>query len=150
MARQPSQYKRMPGKGSQLLIPAPYVYLLAIICPLVLLVRNQVRLWEGADHVLNVTNTGSTEQYKRFYFNEIQAVVLRRTPEWAVWNGVFATLMVMFGFFSGFANDIAARVGLGIPASVFMVALIANAILGRTCVVHIRTAVQTEQLFSLD
>lgn len=150
MARNPSPYKRMPGKGSQLLIPPPYVYLLAIFCPLVLLVRNQVRLWEGSDHVLNVTNTGSTEQYKRFYFKEIQAIVLRRTPDWTAWNGVFATLMTIFAFISGASDDIAARVASGIPASVFLVALISNIILGRTCSVHIKTAIQTEQLFSLD
>jgi hypothetical protein len=150
MARKPNPYKRLPGNGSQLMIPAPYIYLIALICPLVLFLRSRVRLWQASDHVLNVTYSNYTEQYKRFYFNEIQSITLRRTKEGMIWNLVFGTLTAIFGFGWAVSGELAAQIIFGILTGVFGTALLANAILGPTCVCHVKTAVHNEPLFSLN
>ena len=39
-------------------------------------------LWLGADHVMQLSSTGYTESYRRFYFRDIQAIFLvRRDPQ---------------------------------------------------------------------
>ncbi len=44
----------------------------------------QASLWLGDDHVLAVTGWRFTEDYKRYYYRDIQALALARTPRWAV------------------------------------------------------------------
>ena len=44
----------------------------------------QASLWLGDDHVLAVTGWRFTEDYKRYYYRDIQALVVARTPRWAV------------------------------------------------------------------
>jgi hypothetical protein len=41
-------------------------------------------LWTGADHLLSVKSTRFQEQYKRFYFRDIQAIVITKVPRWVV------------------------------------------------------------------
>ena len=41
-------------------------------------------LWLGDDHLLAVTGWRFTEDYKRYYYRDIQALVLARTRRWAV------------------------------------------------------------------
>jgi hypothetical protein len=44
----------------------------------------RVSLWLGDDHLLAVTGWRFTEDYKRYYYRDIQALVLARTRRWAV------------------------------------------------------------------
>jgi hypothetical protein len=44
----------------------------------------QASLWLGDDHLLAVTGWRFTEDYKRYYYRDIQALVLARAPRWAV------------------------------------------------------------------
>jgi hypothetical protein len=46
-------------------------------------------LWTGADHLLSVKSTRIQEQYKRFYFRDIQAIVVTRSPRWVISTPVF-------------------------------------------------------------
>ena len=59
MADAPAIYKKLPGVGSGALA--------------------RHRLWEGPDHLLVVTSWPSGEGYRRFFFRDIQAVVIRQT-----------------------------------------------------------------------
>ena len=44
----------------------------------------QASLWLGDDHLLAVTGWRFTEDYKRYYYGDIQALVVARTARWAV------------------------------------------------------------------
>ena len=45
-------------------------------------------LWLGKDHLLCIDSNGYSETYKRFYFQDIQAVSIRLTQRRQVWNWV--------------------------------------------------------------
>ncbi len=55
-----SEYKRLPGRKSGLL--------------------RRDTLWLGSDHLLFVRSSRFTEDYRRFYLSDIQALVLQRRP----------------------------------------------------------------------
>jgi hypothetical protein len=109
-------------------------------------------LWLGEDHLLAIDTSGYTETYKRFYFRDIQAFVLRQSRHWIVWGVVFGVLASAFGLFA-IVNPIGealARWILGCVAAVFLMALLLDLAAGPSCVCHVRTAVQTEELPSLN
>ena len=33
-------------------------------------------LWQGKDHLLSIDSSGYTEEYKRFYYRDIQAIII--------------------------------------------------------------------------
>jgi hypothetical protein len=112
-------------------------------------------LWLGRDHLLSIDSTGYTEEYKRFYFRDIQAVTLAKSKRRAVWNWVLgAPTAVCVG---GWGYDLVSSGGMGTAAivtgsivtSFFAVPLLINNLLGPTCVCHLSTAVQREELPSL-
>ncbi len=53
-------------------------------------------LWIGGDHLLSVTNTYGTENYHRYYFGEIQALVAHRTSSWVIGNIVLGVVTACF------------------------------------------------------
>jgi hypothetical protein len=98
-----SQYQRLPGRKSGLL--------------------RRDTLWLGSDHLLFVRSSRFTEDYRRFYLSEIQALVLQRRPignrrivEWvaigisilaaaalfltnhAVWGSLLSIVVVLYGW----------------------------------------------------
>ncbi len=98
-------------------------------------------LWISDDHLLLVKSTRVAEQYRRFYFRDIQAFLIRRKR------------------FSPTRNVLDAFLWLGV-LSIYLAhapvtALFGAAVLlykrfsGPYCVCHIQTAVQTEALPSL-
>jgi len=107
----------------------------------------------GPDHVLSVSGAGFSEEYKRFYLKDIQAIVIRRTSAWEVVNGIFGGLTALFllltvlGAFLGWS--VAAMVVDAFFMFLFSVPLLVNLVAGPTCVCEIRTAVQTERLYCL-
>lgn len=108
------------------------------------------RLWLGADHLLSVESTGYLESYKRFYFAEIQALIIRKTRMGFIVNVVLGVLTVLFAV-GAIANS--SENGLVIMFVIFLTicisALVINTLLGPTCTCHIKTAIQTERLFSV-
>jgi len=129
MSSQPQTYERLPGRGRQLLTIHS--------------------LWLGPDHLLSVSNSGYAQEYKRFYFSDIQAFLVRHTDVGKVWNILWSFLTAIF-----------ASISLGgplpevwwplVPTFFFLLCLQINLIRGPTCTSHIRTAVQTELLPSLN
>jgi len=113
-------------------------------------------LWLGRDHLLCVDSNGYTETYKRFYFRDIQAVILMATKRRAIWNWVLGAptaifLMLLLGTLSSSSDSrMAGIIAYTICGSVFAVPLLVNNIFGPSCICHLRTAVQTEELPSLD
>ncbi len=54
-------------------------------------------LWYGTDHLLLVESALFKEQYKRFYFKDIQSVAMHRTGIHWVWNFVWGAIALLFG-----------------------------------------------------
>jgi hypothetical protein len=103
------------------------------------------RVWLGEDHVLLVLTRGYVEVYRRFFFKDIQAFIVRQTQIGKIWNAVWGAGVAFFGFLALALNDVGTIVMLCLAAP-FAVALLINVILGPTCSFHVRTAVQTERL----
>ena len=116
--------------------------------------QSRASLWLGPDHLLCVDSSGYSETYKRFYFRDIQAVTMQESKRRTVWNVILAVPVVvsLAGLLTNLSstpmNNAAAIVWL-IFSVIFLVPLLTNNIFGTTCVCHLRTAVQIEELPSL-
>ena len=128
MPRSEKVYRRLPGRTSGFL--------------------SYGRLWLGPDHLLFVRTAFFAEEYKRFYFRDIQAIVTRRTELREILNAGFAFVAIVFGVMSIF-TDSGWQAFLLVMTAGFFVALIVNWLRGPTCVCHVRTAVQSEELSPL-
>ena len=129
MAKKPRVYQRLPGVGSR--------------------GSQRVRLWQGPDHLLFVASSALGERYKRFYFADIQAIVIRKTAGWLGWAIVLLAATGISGLIAAEVSEADGRIVMLSIAGVFFLLLIVHAALGPTCRSVIRTAVQTEELPSL-
>jgi hypothetical protein len=107
-------------------------------------------LWLGKDHLLSIESTGYTENYKRLYFRDIQAITVRKTELGKIWSLVFAVLGGLLGLFAAVSGQAILAGVLGTLAGVFLLLLIVNLATGPTCLCQLHTAVQTEALTSLN
>src|SRR6266550_3445601 len=80
MPRGERVYRRLPGREAGLL--------------------SYSRLWLGPDHLLLARTAFFSEEYKRFYFRDIQAVVTRRTERREILNVILALTAIVFGLLS--------------------------------------------------
>jgi hypothetical protein len=128
MPKTPKQYRKLRGRGATL--------------------THYVKLYLGADHLLQVFSTGFTETYKRFYFRDIQAITIRKTIVGKIVNAVLGAILIAFAAFALSTSDTAALV-LGSIAACFAGLLGINLAWGPTCTCYLRTAVQNEKLPSL-
>jgi hypothetical protein len=76
MASEISTYQRLPGKKKGFLI-------------------GHHTLWQGPDHLLQIYSRLGVEDYKRFYFNDIQAVTTRKTGVGTVLSFVLGVSTVL-------------------------------------------------------
>jgi hypothetical protein len=103
------------------------------------------KLWQGKDHLLLSESTGYAEDYKRFYFRDIQAVLMRPHNQRAVWNLVWGLLL---------AISLMPMATLGAKGAYFFwfctafftLCLVINNVLGPGCQCHLKTAIQTVEL----
>jgi hypothetical protein len=105
-------------------------------------------LWLGNDHLLCIDSNHFAESYKRFQFRDIQSITIRTTRRREFWNLVLSLLLLLsIGTLLNTSPGIYWWVGtitvLGVP-------LIFNNILGPSCTGYLRTAVQLEELPSLN
>lgn len=128
MTRASREYRRLPGRGRTLL--------------------GSSTLWLGPDHLLGVEGRGYSENYRRFYYRDIQAIVTGRTSRWIAMAGLFglAVALVAWAFF---ATSLELRPLWAIPAIPLLLLFIFNLLYGPTCVCRITTAAQTVRLPSL-
>ena len=129
MAENAQKYKRLPGKK----IGIFDIHFLRL----------------GEDHLLSVHSIRFQEDYKRFYFNDIQAFIIRKTRTGAVINLILglAELLLLIRAFYAWRDD---SIWIdGVIYAVILVLIGINCVLGPTCVCHIQTSAQTEKLPSL-
>ena len=120
-----SSYQKLPGRGRTW--------------------GGRSRVWLGADHLLLVLTRGYVENYRRFFFNDIQGIIVRRTKTANVWSVVWAIPGALCLAFMAALNGPASLV-MACLAVPFVVALVINLAVGATCACYIRTAVQTERI----
>src|SRR5205085_6722140 len=125
MAGSEKSYRLLPGKG--------------------VAAFQHVRLYQGADHLLQIASTGYSESYRRFYFRDIQAITIQKTNLGKIFNGIFGFLMALFGL-PAFDMSLGPAIAMWSIAGFFSLALISNIAFGPTCACYIRTAVQIERL----
>lgn len=148
----PNSYQRLPGTGFRRQAP-PWVILLLffVIGIFALLLRGrQVRMYLGDDHLLTVDWDGAKEYYKRFRYEDIQALTIRRTHEARLLNAVLGCLAgLLFVLALVAAGERGLMWFLIVLGSVAVLGLTINLILGPSCQCHLQTAVQNEELVSL-
>lgn len=131
------RYTRLPGKG---LRRQGFLAIVRIYCT----------LWLAQDHILSIDSRVFAEDYKRFYFRDIQAIITQRTNRGKVWNLIFIALIGLFMFIALRGEEtVTIILWLGV-AGIFGIALLINWLRGPTCTCQIITAVQQETLPSLD
>ena len=81
MTVEKSSYKRLPGKKKGFLI-------------------GYHTLWLGDDHLLQIYSRLGVEDYKRYYFDDLQAIVTRKTGSGRIQNIVIGALSGLFCLFA--------------------------------------------------
>jgi hypothetical protein len=134
MSKKQKEYKRLPGKGKSFVI-------------------GHSTLWLGKDHLLSIDSRRLSEDYKRFYYADIQSVITRKTAVGKIQN---LFLALFFGFFTllcMFTPEVWS-IFFGVLAALLLlpllIALLTSLLRGPTCICHLQTAVQTEKLPSLN
>ncbi len=111
-------------------------------------VGSRCRLYLGEDHILAVDNHLFSEDYKRFYFTDIQAVITRKTRRWIVEGAVVILVAAcMTGCSLLFLTRGNPLGGFWMGLSVMLVIyLLYHLVRGPTCACHVVTAVQEDLL----
>ncbi|HSY19496.1 MAG TPA: hypothetical protein VK815_14230 [Candidatus Acidoferrales bacterium] len=111
--------------------------------------------WLAPDHLLVVEVSGYVEKYRRFYFRDIQALIVQQTSLRLWWSlGLGACITVLLGILMlvtlGSSSADPATVGVFIAFMLCLgVPLLINILRGPTCTVSVRTAVQTQKIPNL-
>lgn len=124
------EYKRLPGRKGGFL--------------------GYKTLWMSEDHLLYVDSAGVRENYKRFYFEDIQAFIIRKTFWGKIHNTICILMILFFSRFWWKFSDTEALVFFCLfLLSPLVAILLYNLWAGPTCDCYIRTPVQTEHIKSL-
>src|SRR3954469_18983648 len=113
------------------------------------LASSAMSLWQGADHLLQIERDHYAESYRRFYFADIEIFTIRldnRRRNIAIVFGIVVAAMV---FLAVVLNTGGASIFFLCCAGFFMIPFIYNLVRGPTCIVHVTTAVQREELQSV-
>ncbi len=106
-------------------------------------------LWEGLDHVLSISGTRFHEEYRRFYYRDIQAIFLEKRPRagsW-VWSIILAALLILT-VIAAAQND-APYYWAAVILLLLIFAIRLEISLRRSCRCTIQTAVSREVLPAL-
>jgi hypothetical protein len=114
---------------------------------------NNYSLWMAADHLLYVKSTSFSEDYRRFYWKDIQAIVVSRTATRRNWNIVLGSICLLCAALSFSALVYwppAVSDGfvflMEVVGAIFAFYLLLNTLLGPTCRCRLHTDVQVEEL----
>ncbi|MBN2685923.1 MAG: hypothetical protein JXR40_11640 [Pontiellaceae bacterium] len=111
------------------------------------LIKRQ-RIWKGSDHLLAVTETGYTEEFKRYYFSDIQSFTILWSKSYVIWAillPMISLLVFALAVSSRDSSVIRTVVFTGAFASLFIIHLLR----GPTCKCWIDTGINHEYLFAL-
>ena len=146
MAKQPKEYRKLCGPalrrlGSGLALGGIGLALTGV----------RSTFWLGPDHVLSVDTEGTYQEfYKRFYYTDIQALIVRKTNSGKIGTIIFAVIALLLFASVFFITDAAGRIALAVVAGIFGLLALANWLSGPTCVCHLLTAVSCENVPALN
>jgi len=103
-----------------------------------------IRLYQAPDHLLEVHSSGYTEAYRRYFFQDIQAIFIEKT-RWGKIANVVVSVCGAFFLLLALVNG-AGWVAGAIIGGFFGLFFLINLIAGPACAVFIQTAVQRQQL----
>lgn len=134
MVKKEKEYRRLPGKGLKK-------------GSLISLHRIRASLYAGKDHLLCVYNSVYEEEYRRYYYKDIQAFVLRKTPRRDIWALVFF-LPALFSFYLFAFGDQETpwRIFYGSGLAFFSGLLAVDLFRGTTADCYLQTATSREPL----
>ena len=132
-----TKYRRLPGRG---LRREGFISVS----------RTYGTLWLASDHLLSVDHRLFAENYKRFYFQDIQAMITQKTNRGRVGNIILAILIGLSVLIAVGREGFEAKISWLIVAGIWGLILLINWLRGPTCSCHIITAVQRDTLPSLD
>ena len=110
------------------------------------------QLWLAETHVLYREIFGYREDVKRFYFRDIQAIVCTPTSGWKTCGWIAGWLLVFLvalGGFSAYAGYMVPFAIAWILATLMLVILLGNLVLGPSCTTTLYTAAAEAPLYSL-
>lgn len=125
MKKKEKRYKRLPGRT------------FSFIC-----VKS---LWMASDHLLYVLSWSISENYKRFYFDNIRSITVKETKvglKIGRFFGAVGIISVLPAIFTGTGWNIFFWVLVVIGLAMFVISLVK----GPTCHFYIETAAQTERI----
>lgn len=105
-------------------------------------------LWQASDHILHVEGTGFAENYIRFYFRDIQALIIQPTHTGKILTIILLSLMGISGLLALLPGD-EFDVFWWVVAGMLTALWIYNQIRGATCMCYVETAVNRYRLRSL-
>ena len=125
------RHKRLPGKATGL--------------------YRRVRLWLEHDHLLAVESNTYQESYQRYYFKDIQGILIRKTARGKILNGLVGVPTALAGLklMTIWHGDSLWVWFWGLIGGFLLVLLLGNIFQGPTCVTHIRDPDLTAKLPSL-
>jgi len=127
------EYRKLPGRGMKRRAFLD-------------IVRARAKVWMGKDHLLYQLSTGYTEDYRRFYYKDIQAVTIRKTKRFLIWS-LILPLLAFICANSGY-DDGPFRYAYWIAAAVFFLLFLIHVSLGPTCICRLHTHVSMEEIYS--
>ncbi|MBA3030921.1 MAG: hypothetical protein FP816_19200 [Desulfobacteraceae bacterium] len=101
-------------------------------------------MWKGPDHLLWVEGAVVMEHYKRFYYDDIQALVLIGNNDHHLWTFIWGSLMLLCGIIALSVSG--PPYGSGFFTIFWALLLVINLYQGPCCKVYLKTAVQQENL----
>ncbi|MDH3348539.1 MAG: hypothetical protein OEM02_10645 [Desulfobulbaceae bacterium] len=102
-------------------------------------------VWQANDHFLVVENNGYTQSYKRFYFSDIQALILRVTKRHLIYAWCFG-IGALLSFFSAYFLPWPENTPFLIFGLLFTILFGVNWYKGPTCKSSLITRVQSHPL----
>jgi len=107
------------------------------------------RLFMGPDHLLLVRTQGYVESYSRFYYRDIQAILIRRTDRLLVGNVLYVLLITIVAILWAASESQAAKIFWGLQTALALALLGRHLALGRGCACTLRTPLQQVELTPL-
>lgn len=110
------------------------------------------QLWLAQTHVLYREIFGYREDVKRFYYRDIQAIVCTPTSSWITCNWLAGSLLAFLAICGGVAAYLGAMVPFALAwilATLALVILLGNLVLGPSCSTTLYTAAAEAPLYSL-
>ena len=104
------------------------------------------RLWKAPDHLLLIKEMGWNEEYKRFYFEDIQAFTVMWSKGYVIWGLLFPFFaIILFSIIWSYGAH-----GWALAAAVLMlVFMVIHLLRGRTCKCWLQTGINKERLHML-